>query len=176
MSLGYKLLYALGFTPWEEIAELSHVREQFSALLDREEAGRKPPSGPVLDLGCGGGIWAVELARRGWQVTGVDNVPKALRRARDRASQAGVEIRLVEGDVVRLSATDVGSGFPFLLDLGLFHDELTDRQRGDGPRGDRRRSIRGDAADGRVGAREARAAAARREPATTSRRPIPSGG
>jgi SAM-dependent methyltransferase len=129
MSLAYKLLYAVGFTPWEEIAELSPVREQFSALLDREEEGREPPYGPVLDLGCGSGIWAVELAKRGWQVTGVDNVPKALRTARYRASQAGVDIRLLEGDVTRLSATDVGSGFPFLLDLGLFHDELTDEQR-----------------------------------------------
>jgi hypothetical protein len=36
---------------------------------------------------------------------------------------------VLEGDVTRLSATDVGSGFPFLLDLGLFHDELTDDQR-----------------------------------------------
>jgi 2-polyprenyl-3-methyl-5-hydroxy-6-metoxy-1,4-benzoquinol methylase len=129
MSLSYKLLYAVGFTPWEEIAKLPQVRGQMSALLDREEEGRQPPYGPVLDLGCGSGIWAVELAKRGWQVTGVDSVPKALRRARDRASQAGVEMRLLEGDVTKLSATGVGSGFPFLLDLGLFHDELTDEQR-----------------------------------------------
>jgi SAM-dependent methyltransferase len=129
MSLGYKLLYAVGFTPWEEIAQLPHVREQISALFDREEEGREPPYGPVLDLGCGSGIWAVELARRSWAITGIDNMPKALRRARERASQAGVEMRLLEGDVTRLSATGVGSGFPFLLDLGLFHDELTDQQR-----------------------------------------------
>jgi SAM-dependent methyltransferase len=129
MSRGYKLLYAVGFTPWEEIAELPHVREQISALFDREEEGQEPPYGPVLDLGCGSGIWAVELAKRGWEVTGVDNVPKALRRARDRASQAGVEIRLCDGDVTRLSTTGAWSGFPFLLDLGLFHDELSDAQR-----------------------------------------------
>lgn len=129
MSVAYKLLYAVGFTRWERIAELPAVNERFSALLEREEAGRKPPYGPVLDLGCGSGIWGVAMARRGWRVTGVDIVPKALRRASERARKAGVEMRLVEGDVTKLSATDVGSGFPFLLDLGLFHDELSDDQR-----------------------------------------------
>jgi hypothetical protein len=53
----------------------------------------------------------------------------ALRRARERAHEAGVEMRLIEGDVTALGATGVGSGFRFLLDFGLFHDELTDEQR-----------------------------------------------
>lgn len=129
MSVAYKLLYAVGFTPWEEIATLPAVTEQFSGLLDRVEEGREPPYGQVLDLGCGSGIWAVELAKRGWQVTGVDVVTKPLRRARKRAGEAGVELRLVEGDVTKLGRTDVGSGFSFLLDFGLFHDELSDKQR-----------------------------------------------
>ena len=55
-------------------------------------------------------------------------VPKALRRARERAQDAGVEVRLIEGDVTALRATSVGSGFRFLLDFGLFHG-LTDEQR-----------------------------------------------
>jgi SAM-dependent methyltransferase len=129
VSVAYKLLYAVGFTPWEQIAELPAVNAQFSALADREEAGHEPPYGPVLDLGCGSGFWGVELARRGWQVTGVDIVPKALRRARERAREAGVEVRLVEGDVTKLRMTEVGSDYPFLLDFGLFHDELSDEQR-----------------------------------------------
>jgi SAM-dependent methyltransferase len=129
VSIAYKLLYAVGYTPWEQIAELPAVNERFSALLDREEAGREPPYGPVLDLGCGSGLWAVAMARRGWEVTGVDIVPKALRRARQRAREAGVGMRLVEGDVTKLGASGVGSGFPFLLDFGIFHDELSDDQR-----------------------------------------------
>ena len=129
MSLGYRILYQVGLTPWEQIAEQPHAAERICALFEREEAGREPPYGTVLDLGCGSGIWAVKLAQRGWQVTGIDAVPKALRRARERARQAGVELRLVEGDVTKLRATDVGSGYPFLLDFGLFHDELSDEQR-----------------------------------------------
>lgn len=129
MSFAYKLLYGIGFTPWEDIAEVPAIREGLAEMFAREESGREAPYGPVLDLGCGSGIWAVELARRGWRVTGVDIVPKALRRARERVREAGVDVRLVEGDVTDLRGSGVGSGFPFLLDLGLFHDELTDEQR-----------------------------------------------
>ena len=129
MGLAYKLLYAVGYTPWEQPAGLQVVNQRISALFEREEEGRRPPYGPALDLGCGSGIWSVELAKRGWQVTGVDFVPKAVRRARERARQAGVEMRLVEGDVTKLRATSVGSGFRLLVDFFLFHDELTDEQR-----------------------------------------------
>jgi SAM-dependent methyltransferase len=123
------VLYGIGFTPWEQVTRLPGLAETVDALFEREEEGRRPPYGPALDLGCGSGFFAVVLARRGWQVTGVDNVPKALRRARERVREAGVEVRLVEGDVTNLRAAGVGSGYPFLLDFGVFHDELTDRQR-----------------------------------------------
>jgi SAM-dependent methyltransferase len=129
MGSSYKALYRVGFTPWEHIAAIPHVRDQLGSLFGRDEQGGEPPYGRVLDLGCGSGIWAVELAKRGWQVTGIDFVPKALRRARERAEEAGVEVRLIEADVTRLRESDVGSGFRFLLDLGLFHDELNDEQR-----------------------------------------------
>lgn len=129
MSVAYSVLYGIGFTPWERIADVPAVRQQVSALFDREEEGRRPPYGHALDVGCGSGIWAVELARRGWRVTGVDVVPKALRQARRRARQAGVEVRLFDGDATRLHEAGVGSGFELLLDFGLFHDELTDAQR-----------------------------------------------
>jgi SAM-dependent methyltransferase len=129
MSLSYRILYTVGFTPWEQVATIPALRDRISALFEREEKGRRPPFGRVLDLGCGSGIWGVGLAQRGWRVTGVDFVPKALSRARRRARQAGVELRLIEGDVTRLRDFDVGSDFPFLVDFGLFHDELTDEQR-----------------------------------------------
>jgi SAM-dependent methyltransferase len=130
VSLAYRILYAVGFTPWERMAQ-PPIAGQIADLFAREEEGREPPYGRVLDLGCGSGIWAVELAKRGWQVTGVDFVPKALRRARERAEEAGVEVQLLEGDVTKLSAAQVDSGFRLLLDFGCFHDDLTDEQRKD---------------------------------------------
>lgn len=128
MSLAYRLLYRVGFTPWEHIADLPDAAARISVLFDREQHGAAP-YGRALDLGCGSGIWAVELAKRGWQVTGIDAVPKALRRARERAELADAEIGFVRGDVTKLGATGVGSGFQLLIDFGLFHDELTDDQR-----------------------------------------------
>jgi SAM-dependent methyltransferase len=126
VSVAYRLLYAIGFTPWEQMAQ-SPITEQIAAMFEREEAG-DAPFGTALDLGCGSGIWAVELARRGWDVTGVDFVGKALRRAGERAEEAGVEPRFMQGDVTSLPE-QVGSGYRLLLDFGCFHDELNDEQR-----------------------------------------------
>jgi len=97
-------------------------------MFEREEDGRRPPYGPALDIGCGSGIWSVNLAKRGWDVTGIDIVPKALRRARERARKAGVDARFVQGDVTALRAAGAGTGFRLLLDFNCFHD-LNDAQR-----------------------------------------------
>jgi SAM-dependent methyltransferase len=128
VSLAYRALYGAGITPWEQMAKLP-VGDQIAALFAREEEEREPPYGPALDLGCGSGIWAVKLAARGWDVTAVDVVPKALRRARSRARDAGVEVRLLQGDVTALGDAGAGSGYRLLVDFGCFHDALSDSQR-----------------------------------------------
>jgi SAM-dependent methyltransferase len=48
--------------------------------------------GRLLDLGCGGGSFAVTLRERGWQVVGVDVSDDQLRLARER----GVEVVLAD--------------------------------------------------------------------------------
>ncbi len=128
MSLFYKIAFRLGFTPWEQAATHPPAVEKISILFDREESGLQSPYGRALDLGCGTGIWSVELASRGWQVTGIDIVPKAVRSARERAREAGVEVRFVEGDITALRAVGVGSGFRFVWDFGTVHG-LTQKQR-----------------------------------------------
>ncbi len=126
--MNYKLAYALGFHPWEDAESDPPFVAKAGAVFDREEEGRKAPYGQALDLGTGSGIWGIELARRGWQVTGVEIVEKALRRARERIESSGVGMRLVHGDVTALEAADIGSGFRLLLDTGTFHG-LTGPQR-----------------------------------------------
>jgi SAM-dependent methyltransferase len=119
--MNYELAYRIGFHPWEDAEDQPSFTDGFSALLDLEESEREPPYGPALDLGCGSGIWGIKLAQRGWEVTGVDIVDKALERARERVQQEGVEVRVVKGDVTDLAATDVGSDFQLVLDTGTFH-------------------------------------------------------
>jgi len=128
MGVPYEFFYRLGFHPWEDLAEHRPFADKLADLFAREEAGREPPYGPALDLGCGSGIWGVELAKRGWQVTGIDMVEKAVERGRDRVREVGVEMRLVQGDVTDLRAADIGSDFRLVLDTGTFHG-LTDEQR-----------------------------------------------
>jgi hypothetical protein len=126
--VNYRLAYALGFHPWEALVKHQPYAGKLLELVAREEEGRDAPYGAALDLGTGSAVWGVELAKRGWEVTGIDLVEKALRRARGRIDAAGVEMRLVQGDVTALRAAGVGSGFRLLLDTGTFHG-LTDAQR-----------------------------------------------
>lgn len=126
--MNYAFAYRIGFHPWEDAEDHPPFVEKISELFDREESGREAPYGRALDLGTGSGIWGVQLARRGWQVTGVDNVGKALRRAQDRVRNASVDMRLVEGDVTNLRAAGIGSGFRLVLDTGTFHG-LTSAER-----------------------------------------------
>ncbi len=126
MSRWYRFMYRVGFTPWEQ--DTATVGRQLGGLLEHEEAGREPPYGRALDLGCGTGRWSVELARRGWQVVGIDVVPKAIDAARRRAREAAVDVEFIEGDSTALRSAGVGSGFSFLLDVECFN-HLSDAQR-----------------------------------------------
>lgn len=63
------------------------------------------PGRRVLDLTCGPGLYAVELARRGCTVTGVDFGPAAVAYARELAATHGVTERctIIEEDVRRVA-------------------------------------------------------------------------
>jgi hypothetical protein len=126
--MNYRLAYAVGFHPWEDLAEHPPFRDKLLELVAREEDGREPPYGGALDIGTGSAVWGIRLAERGWDVTGIDVVEKALRRARQRVEEAGVEMRLVHADVTSLREADVGTGFRLLLDTGTFHG-LDEAQR-----------------------------------------------
>ncbi len=64
-----------------------------------------PPGAAVLDLACGWGRHSVELARRGYTVTGLDWSPTLLGHARRRARRAGVDVEWVQGDMRELPWT-----------------------------------------------------------------------
>jgi SAM-dependent methyltransferase len=81
----------------------------YGATLPPERAEREvkailailglPAGAAVLDLCCGQGRHAVRLAQAGMQVTGLDLSPQLLAVARQAAEAAGVDLRLVQGDM-----------------------------------------------------------------------------
>src|SRR3989442_12336103 len=102
--------YATGDTPWDSgrpSAEL--VRGLAAGLLTGQI---------VLEIGCGTGTNAIELARRGYRVTAIDLVDLAVRRARDKAQSAGVDIDFRVGDATRM---DLGGPFDVVFDRGVYH-------------------------------------------------------
>ena len=55
-------------------------------------------SGSILDIGCGTGRHAIELAKRGYNVTGVDLSESMLGKARQNEALAGVEVKFLQKD------------------------------------------------------------------------------
>ncbi len=124
MGRGYALAYRLGITPWERAGRAATM--QANALLDREqEAGAT--QGRALDIGCGSGDHTIELARRGWIVTGIDTAGTALDQARAKAAAEGVDVTFLDADVTCMRDR-VGEAYRFVLDIGCFHG-LKPRQR-----------------------------------------------
>jgi hypothetical protein len=70
----------------------------------------------------------VYLAKRGWRVTAVDSVEKALASARRRAAEDGVEVEWVAGDVAALGRLGLQPGYDLLYDFGCIHG-LSDASR-----------------------------------------------
>jgi SAM-dependent methyltransferase len=114
MSLAYRLMYLVGFTPWDR----DEVPEMLSALVEGTNA---LPPGQALDIGCGTGAQAVYLARHGWRVTAVDVVGRALQRARARGAAAGVDVDWRDHDVGRLPELDLEPDLSLIHDRGCFH-------------------------------------------------------
>jgi len=80
---------------------------------------REHKAGRAIDLGCGTGTNVVTLARAGWQVTGVDFAPRAIKLARQKVEQAGIRAELSVRDATKLEGID--GPFDFAFDLGCFH-------------------------------------------------------
>jgi ubiquinone/menaquinone biosynthesis C-methylase UbiE len=75
------------------------------------------PAGRAIDIGCGTGTNVITLAKNGWQVTGFDFVPRAIRIAKRKAKNLKVEL------LVNNATTFKGINGPFdlALDIGCFH-------------------------------------------------------
>lgn len=118
---GWNQRYLDGDLPWDSGVPDSHL-----AAFLREH---QPPVGKVLEIGCGTGTNAVWLAGQGFAVTGLDLSEEAVKRARERASEAGVECHFFAADI--LQDPIPGGPYPLAYDRGCFHvfREAEDRAR-----------------------------------------------
>jgi SAM-dependent methyltransferase len=92
-----------------------HLSAPSPELLEAIADGWITAPGRALDLGCGLGVEAAELARIGMEAAGVDLSPVAIARA--RTTYPDVEFRVA--DVRQLPFDD--ASFDLLLDRGCFH-------------------------------------------------------
>ena len=104
--------------------ELDQADPTLVGTLD--DRGIRGP-GRALDVGCGTGDNAIELARRGFQVTALDIADRPLMLAREKATAAGVDVNFRVADATRLGATD--GAFDLIVDRGLLMSLFGERAR-----------------------------------------------
>jgi 2-polyprenyl-6-hydroxyphenyl methylase/3-demethylubiquinone-9 3-methyltransferase len=91
---------------WDPEGEFRPLHDLNPARLDYIEALAGLGGRRVLDVGCGGGLLAEGMARRGAKVTGIDLAPAALEVARLHALESGVGVEYREIAVDALAATE----------------------------------------------------------------------
>jgi SAM-dependent methyltransferase len=108
----YSEYYDLFYADKDYAAEAAFVRD----IIERH----KPGARSILDLGCGSGRHAVEFARAGLMVTGVERSGDMIARAKDQIGRLSPNLRrqltLVEGD-----ATTYTSTTKYDVVVSLFH-------------------------------------------------------
>jgi SAM-dependent methyltransferase len=119
--------------PWfEEIFDEDYLRTlpfltpqatQMEALFVMDSLGVAPGS-QVLDVGCGYGRHAMELAARGYHVVGLDSSLPLLLRGADEAQRRGLTINFVHGDMRDMAFDSQFDGAYCLFStFGYFDDE-----------------------------------------------------
>ena len=118
----YRMMYWLRMTHWDTGQTPPEVQEAFNQ--------GNIPAGAALDLGCGTGTNVIFMAQRGRQAIGLDFVPEAISKAREKARKAGLNgsAQFLVADVTRLNEMDLPQS-GFALDMGCFHGLSPEGQR-----------------------------------------------
>ena len=106
--LQFNLLY-FGSPPWDSGVTPPEVFEFIQTH----------PTGRALDIGCGTGTNVIALAKAGWQVSGFDFAPRAIKIAKRKIKKADVHAEAFTDDATRMK--NVIGKFDLVLDIGCFH-------------------------------------------------------
>jgi len=113
----FRRAYETGCHGWESSEPSPYVARNLS-IVARKTTGRR-----LLDIGCGEGRHCVLAARMGFEPTGVDYEPVAIRRARANARGAGLarRIRWLAADILALPFRS--GTFDVVVDYGCLHHQ-----------------------------------------------------
>jgi len=106
----YEVIYRISKPRWDDGSIPSQVAEL---------ASHKGKTRNAIDLGCGTGTHSIYLGQQGFAVVGIDTSPTAIRKAQEKASQAGVKPEFIVHDVTRLDF--IRGPFDIALDVGCLH-------------------------------------------------------
>jgi SAM-dependent methyltransferase len=90
------------------------------------EALARPAGARILDVPCGNGRHALELARRGYDVTGLDISEEFLDEARARGAAEGVTVECLLGDMRRIPGEPASYDGAFCFGNSFGYLELDD--------------------------------------------------
>lgn len=100
-----------------------HTLEEVDFVIEHLQP---PAGGAILDIGCGTGRHSIELAKRGYRMTGVDLSSGMLDVARQAARKAGVEIEWAKADATEFHSDPVFDAAISLCEGGISLIGLTD--------------------------------------------------
>ncbi len=111
---------SLGKIPW-------NIETSPNALVELVESGRVKPC-KTIDLGCGAGNYAIYFTSMGFDVTGVDISPTAIKIAKENAKKKGVKCNFLVADVLG-DLDGVKETFDFAYDWELLHHIFPENRR-----------------------------------------------
>jgi len=83
---------------WTELEPILFTEQRIGAAAEQVDQVLTlldvPPGATVLDLACGVGRHSLELARRGYRVTGVDRTSTYLKKGKERGESEGLSVQI----------------------------------------------------------------------------------
>ena len=112
-------------TPLNEIPW--NIETPPDVLVDLVESGKVKPC-KAIDLGCGTGNYSIYLASVGFDVTGIDNSPTAIKIAQENAKKKGIKCNFLVANVLG-NLNEVKCKFEFAFDWELLHHIFPEKRR-----------------------------------------------